>query len=591
MRGAARRGDFLVLGLLAALCVAAALAAFLVESADSRSHADDAYISYRYARNLAAGHGLVYNPGEYVEGFTNLLWTLLVALGIWMGADAPEVSRILSLACGIGVLVATATLARDASRPTWSAALAPWIVLSSASFVVWSNSGMETPLFVLAVTGALAADLREKNGLTAAFLAVAVLTRPDGILVAAAIFAVRLLRGDLRTTRDWLPPLAVGAVLVLLSSFRLAYYGSLLPNTFHAKVGGIPITRGLEYAVEFLATGTFFLLYPAARAISADRRLWTVAAFALITLAYVVAVGGDVFPNSRFLLPTLPALVALAARDVGSHSQPRDGREVLALACYIAAPIALALGPIPGAIAIATGAAMAIARQMRAAVRMWPLVLPSIALLAVALAAPSLMPRTWEPWNPLQPLASGHRAQIIQKDRRQKLGFENRLRRLADDILSVEPKVELVAAGGIGIVGYYSEVPIVDYWGLVTQQVAQAPKRGDEEGRLMLPGHQSSNADYVLSRRPDYIMISKKVVPHVDLPAVRDILGHPDLQRDYEWRRQPLPGYWRRSQDWKLSGIERIPGSDAWFIPGKRPPREPPADRQPHPRQPAPDQR
>ena len=42
---------------------------------------DDAFISFRYVRNLLEGHGLVFNPGEYVEGYTNFLWILeLVAL-------------------------------------------------------------------------------------------------------------------------------------------------------------------------------------------------------------------------------------------------------------------------------------------------------------------------------------------------------------------------------------------------------------------------------------------------------------------------------------------------------------------------------
>ncbi|MCX7878834.1 MAG: hypothetical protein N2510_09400, partial [Ignavibacteria bacterium] len=40
---------------------------------------DDAYISYRYGRNLMEGNGLVYNPGEKVEGYTNFLWTIITA--------------------------------------------------------------------------------------------------------------------------------------------------------------------------------------------------------------------------------------------------------------------------------------------------------------------------------------------------------------------------------------------------------------------------------------------------------------------------------------------------------------------------------
>ena len=40
---------------------------------------DDAYIGLRYARNLSVGEGLVFNPGERVEGYTNFLWVIILA--------------------------------------------------------------------------------------------------------------------------------------------------------------------------------------------------------------------------------------------------------------------------------------------------------------------------------------------------------------------------------------------------------------------------------------------------------------------------------------------------------------------------------
>ena len=48
---------------------------------------DDAFISFQYARNLVEGHGLTFNPGERVEGYTNFLWTLLISAGIGLGVD------------------------------------------------------------------------------------------------------------------------------------------------------------------------------------------------------------------------------------------------------------------------------------------------------------------------------------------------------------------------------------------------------------------------------------------------------------------------------------------------------------------------
>ena len=82
--------------------VTAALFAFNV--AQHSFLLDDAFISFRYARNLADGYGLVWNIGERVEGYTNFLWVCLMAAGIRLGIEPEIFSRILSIASGAGVL-------------------------------------------------------------------------------------------------------------------------------------------------------------------------------------------------------------------------------------------------------------------------------------------------------------------------------------------------------------------------------------------------------------------------------------------------------------------------------------------------------
>ena len=59
--------------------------------------AEDAYISFRYARNLVEGHGLVFNVGEKVEGYTNFLWTLLLAPGLAFNMNPQSISLLLGL--------------------------------------------------------------------------------------------------------------------------------------------------------------------------------------------------------------------------------------------------------------------------------------------------------------------------------------------------------------------------------------------------------------------------------------------------------------------------------------------------------------
>ena len=68
---------------------------------------DDAFISFRYVRNLVEGHGLVFNPGEYVEGYTNFLWVLELA-AIWslLGIPPEQAAPVLSVICTVGTLAA-----------------------------------------------------------------------------------------------------------------------------------------------------------------------------------------------------------------------------------------------------------------------------------------------------------------------------------------------------------------------------------------------------------------------------------------------------------------------------------------------------
>src|SRR3989442_2788870 len=58
---------------------------------------DDAYISCRYAHNLATGRGLVFNAGERVEGYTNFLWTVTLAALSRLGVEPPTAARALGV--------------------------------------------------------------------------------------------------------------------------------------------------------------------------------------------------------------------------------------------------------------------------------------------------------------------------------------------------------------------------------------------------------------------------------------------------------------------------------------------------------------
>ena len=121
---------------------------------------DDAFISFRYARNLLEGHGLVFNPGEYVEGYTNFLWVLeLAALWGVMGIPPERAAPWLSVACTVGVVAALGVwLARvPGVRQRWLVAwMAFGLLCTSATFAVWtSGGGLETRQFTLLIVVAV----------------------------------------------------------------------------------------------------------------------------------------------------------------------------------------------------------------------------------------------------------------------------------------------------------------------------------------------------------------------------------------------------------------------------------------------------
>src|SRR5262249_33650186 len=147
-------------------------------------------ISFRYAAHLVEGRGLVYNAGEYVEGYTNLLWTLLNAGALALGWVPEASSRALGIAFWLA-LVTVLTLRTWRRTTTWPPLpLAALLVLLMEDFQTWATGGLETSMFTFLATGSLllvapaGAGLRRPL-LAGLGLAAAVTTRPDGAIFAA----------------------------------------------------------------------------------------------------------------------------------------------------------------------------------------------------------------------------------------------------------------------------------------------------------------------------------------------------------------------------------------------------------------------
>lgn len=428
---------------------------------------DDSYISFRYARNLAQGEGLVFNPGERVEGYTNFLWTVLLAAAIRAGADPVLASEVLAAAAAVGALVLLALLGRRLVRGPGKAVpvlLPPLLFAGLGAEARHVVSGMETLLFTFLVLAAFACLEWRRPGAFAAGLVfgLAALTRPEGVLYAG-LAALGLAVAPARPPDDGAAPrashrlrepllLAAGVSTFTLPhlAWRLAYYGHPVPNTFYAKVAGphlLRLERGAESLVKLvgdlpvwpvLVLALFAL--PAVRA----RRFWAFAvAVVVATWAYFVAVGGDFlfFFGARLLLPALPFVLLLAAEGL---------RRVVAAVPSRAAGTGLA------------GAVL-------------------LGLLGFVVMQP-------------RPTRGGRLGGLMVLHE----SWHETGRWLARKTT----RDALLAAPAAGIVPYVADRRTVDMYGLTDEHIAhQAPVSPAGP-----PAHGKTDAAYVLRRRPDYLV-------------------------------------------------------------------------------------
>jgi len=203
---------------------------------------EDAYISFRYAENFARGQGLTYNPGERIEGFSNLLWVLILGGTAASGCDElPLAAKVIGASAGLAVIAVTVWIAWLLLPVARWLALVPGIMLAvNPSFAVWSQAGLETPLYtlwlILACVPLVTATPGWRHGVISGLLwGMALATRPEAPLYLLAVCLPLVFHR--RQTWRLLTGLAVGfmAVALPVEVFRIGYFGDVVPNTYHVK--------------------------------------------------------------------------------------------------------------------------------------------------------------------------------------------------------------------------------------------------------------------------------------------------------------------------------------------------------------------
>jgi hypothetical protein len=454
---------------------------------------DDALISLRYARRLLDGHGLTFTEGRPVEGYSNLLWILLVAALGRLGVDLIDAARLLGLLGG-ALAVSALVFAWPARTPRQAlpAAGGGLTIALAAPIGAWTVGGLEQPLVAACLAWAtalcfpvLAGDGSRRAPIGASLcLGLLCLTRPDGPLFAVGALVACLLGkgpapGRLRTA---LPLAAFPALCVVGQQvFRLATYGEWLPNPALVKLApsGRHLIDGLHYVgagllslspLSELGLGVavagafgFGAPDPARRA-----RMRLVLIQAMLWTAYVAAIGGDIFPAYRQLVPLVVLLAFAVAEGLAWLAERRR------------APRA----------ALATAGALALA-------------LAAFAVLQVRSHASQRAIAERFEW----------RGQVV--------GLA-----LARAFGDVRPLVAVTAAGCIP---YWSGLPALDMLGLNDHHIARHRPPDFGEGRL---AHELGDGAYVLARRPDLILYHVGSLGS-DLRAGRELDAMPEYHEAY----------------------------------------------------------
>jgi hypothetical protein len=459
---------------------------------------DDSYITFRYARNILAGEGFVYNPGERVLGTTTPFYTLLLTgLGaLFGGTQAPF--PVLALAVNALADAATCILLYLIGKRLsleWAGAGAALIWAIAPFSVTFAVGGLETSFYVLFLCSTATFHLYDRHKTTAFFGALALLTRPDALILLGPIALDRLIQIWLEHRRkqnlladvwntSWKEAALFLAPTVLWFGFATLYFGNPLPHSIGAKAIAYQLSaeagfvRLLQhYATPFLGHLTFglnwikigLLLYPflfvigARASLNASPRIWPWIVYPWLYFATFSIANPLIF--RWYMTPPLPAYIfmILAGVQVLANSVVRG----------------------------ATG---------RIGAKRSLTITSSGFLLLLTIAGPSwLMLQDWQ----LQP------SHGLNRPAPEMAWYElELLYRQATEIVLTDSEIHprpnpILAAGDVGVLGFYSGMHILDTVGLNSTESLEYYPLDSEQYVISY----AIPPALILDQRPDYVVV------------------------------------------------------------------------------------
>ena len=429
---------------------------------------DDALISLRYLRRFLHGEGLTWTSGRPVEGYSNLLWILLLAIPGAFGVELVSAARILGIGCAALIIASVLLwyLRNRATKPGWMALGAGLLFYClAAPTAVWAIGGLEQPLYacLLGITIPLGFSIMESDdvGWKAVFatsftLGLLCLTRPDGpIFVAGLVLALVLAWGIDKSRRRWRLLLTLISLPLFCYAghtvFRLYYYGEPVANTALVKLNPSlhHLSEGLKYVsggMVSLAPFSFiagFYLIASLWNRSARKRSVLLLLFSALWITYLIVIGGDIFPAYRLFVPLIPVF-AFALIEAIAFVQ--SFFKVRKFAAWVVASVLVVLFVVYGRIQFRNP------ESQRAKTELWE-------------------------WD----------GQVLGLFLKKAFGRE-------------QPLVAVTAAGCIP---YWSELPSLDMLGLNDYYLPRHPPPDLGQGYL---AHELGDGKYVMDQKPDIII-------------------------------------------------------------------------------------
>lgn len=557
------RGVVVPLFFLAAILATAMLSWHFVPLA-----IDDSLISYRYSDRLLHGKGLTWNDGEFVEGYSNLLWVLLVALGGLLQPNLVMVGWLL------GFLSTVATLAsipwafgRGANASTTAVVMGLLIMACSQAFSFWAVAGMETALVSALLSWALATAYPRPDARSAPAEWVAALlfglisiTRPDGILFGICTAIGEFIRSGF--TRNVVRKIVtlVAIPIAFLSCqivFRLSYYGTIVPNTAYGKLvfnfervlgGAYYVGRGAWVNSVLIATVVIAtLMLRRHRGWEALRQNALFIVPGVVWLIYVSAIGGDWFPFERHWQPAFICLVFCMCGLIGMLSPIKPQVGVPVAMCLILLHITTQVTINPYAEQYSERARTRFDEVLQREVR------------------------KVDPSGRAERELLSHKV-LSRAEYLQAYHYEHHRCAAVGGLLNTAfiNDQPLVAVNTAGCLPYFSRLPALDMLGLTDYHIAHHLPADMGHGLL---AHELGDGAYVLSRHPDLIVFcGNGMFLGVVVPCHRgdrEIAASPEFHKYYRlvfYRKDAFEmPMWTRIEQGRL-GIRRT--DDTLYIPG-----------------------